>query len=235
MAVVSLLVAGSLGVGFEAGVGGRQTGTVTSTTTYSTTCTSEVQLTPTGQQFGNQYFEPPSGILIPAGVLSWTNFRLSEVTNAFVAGSIVLFPFPDSVGANITVAIYLNGVLNSSSTTSVPVSYYGVNSSLIPSSNSPNSVFALSGLIPTVGVGTQSSSALNLNGTTISIAIISDRSIWLAGWTQTQMCGGTGPQFGESIGQLAGTYEASSTSLPDSLPSATNTVTFELQISGNLS
>ncbi|MGI0084274.1 MAG: hypothetical protein ACREBQ_04245 [Nitrososphaerales archaeon] len=197
--------------------------------------TQSVPAAPAVSYFGNHNFEPPSAILIPANTMVWTNFKLDENSNSLVAGSIVFFPFPNVIGANITVAIYFNGYLNASSTTPVADENYGVNASLIPSSESPNSVFALTGLTPTTGVGTQTSSALSLNGT-ITIAIISSRSIWLAGWTETDMSKGSGPQYGQSTGQLAGTYEVpeSGTYLPPSLPSATITLSFELQISGDL-
>jgi len=196
-----------------------------------------VQTAASVQYFGDQHFEPPSGIMMQANTLTWANFRLNDSKNVFVSGSIYFFPFPSTIGANITVAIYLNGVLAASSTTPVPAHDYGIQSSLIPTSTSANSVFALTGLIPTVGVGTQSSSALNTNGATVSIAITSDKPVWLAGWTQADMAGGTGPEFGQSMGQRAGTYETPQVgaSLPNLLPQASTTLTFQFQVSGSLS
>ncbi len=193
-----------------------------------------IQAAPSMQHFGNRYFEPQSGILVAANTLTWTNFHLNDTMNGFVSSSIFLFPFPDSIGANVTVAIYLNGVLVASSTTPLPDHNYGIESSSVPTSTSANSVYALTGLIPTVGLGTQSSSVLNINGATVTVAVVSDRPVWLAGWTVADMSGGIGPQFGQSVGQLAGTYEAPQlgTSLPNSLPQATTTLTFEFQVSG---
>ena len=199
--------------------------------------TQTAQGAPTVWLFRNQHFEPPSGILIPANTLTWANFRLNASTNVFVSGSILIFPFPGSVGANITVAIYLNGALVANSTTTLPKYDYGIAPSAVPTSTSPNSVFALSGLITTMGVDTQSSSALKINGATITVGIVSNRPIWLAGWAEADMSGGTGPQFGQSVGQLAGTYEAPllTPALPNSLPHATTTLAFEFQVSGALS
>lgn len=195
-----------------------------------------VQAPASVQLFGNQHFEPPSGILVPANTLTWTNFRLNgTTTDVLVSGSIYLFPFPNAIGTNVTVAIYLNGALAASSTTQVPNNNYGIGFSSVPTSTSANSVFALMGLIPTVAVGTQSSSALNINGATVTIAIVCDRTIWLAGWTEADMSGGAGPPFGKSVGQLAGTYEATQLSafLPSTLPQAATTLTFEFQVSGS--
>lgn len=196
-----------------------------------------VQTAPVIQNFGNQYFEPPSGILIPANTLIWVNFRLNASAVEFVSGSVNFFPFPNVVGANVTVAIYLDGTFEGSSTTPVPDRVYGIQSSLVPTSSSPNSVFMLTSLVPTVGVGTQSPSALNINGATLSVAVISDKPIWLAGWTAAGMSEEQDPQFGHSVGLVAGTYEASVTgvlhvSLPNALPQATTTLTFEPQIYG---
>ena len=195
---------------------------------------------PTVQNFGSNYFEPPSGILIPANTLIWTNFRLNVSTygaNDYVAGTILYFPFPNAMGANITVAIYLNGILNTSSTLPVFNHNYGIASSLIPSSNSSNSIFGLTGVTPDVGMGAQTSSAVSLSGTTIAIAVMTDQPVWLAGWSQQDMTKGTGAQFGRSVGQLEGTFETpeSGTSLPPNLPAQpTTSLTFELQIPGAL-
>ncbi len=186
--------------------------------------------------FGNSLFEPPSAILIPANTLVWTNFQLQVNNSYFVNAAIHFLPFPAVVGANITVAVYLNDILNSSSTTPVTQLPNAVtNSSLIPTSNSSNSIFALTGVTPTGGVGMQTGSAVNLNGTTITIAILSDKPLWLSGWTPEDMSKGTGAQFGQSTGQLSGTYEwpDSGLSLPNSLPQPTTKLTFELQISGD--
>jgi hypothetical protein len=214
----------------------RNQGEISATLPQQSAGTQTLQTETLVQQFGNQYFEPPSGILIPANTLTWTNFRFNETSKVYVAGGINFFPFPVTIPANITVAIYLDGVLSASSTTYVPSRNYEMTSSSIPTSTSANSIFALTGLIPTVSVGTQSTSALNVYGVTVSVAILSDKPVWLAGWTPTDMSGGTGPQFGQSIGQLAGIYEASlpSTSLPGSLPQATAQPNFEFQFSGGL-
>jgi hypothetical protein len=210
-----------------------------STTTLSdqsTTTTEQVYYDGTTCDFGNSLFEPPSTILISAGTLVWTNFQLQENGSYSVSGSISFLSFSESLGANVTVALYLNGILNASSITPVTQMPNEVtNSSLIPSSNSSNSIFALRGVTPTGGVGTQTGSAVNLNGTTITIAVVSDKPLWLTGWTQTDMSKGGGAQFGQSMGQLNGTYEwpDSKLSLPNTLPQATTTLSFELQISGN--
>ena len=237
--VAAILIAGALiSASLLIAVGGASKAstktsdvTITGTSTLTQSATNQtVDTAPPVQNFGSQYFEPPSGILIPANTLIWTNFQLNETTNAFVGASIVLFPFPDAAGVNVTVAVYVNGLLNVNSTTPLLNHDYGISS---------NSIFALTGLIPTVGMGTQTGSAVSLNnGTTITIAVSSDRSIWLAGWSQIDVSKGTGPQFGRSTGQLAGTYEASETGTflpPNLLPHATTTLTFELQISGALS
>ena len=195
-----------------------------------------VPAAPSVNYFGNHNFEPPSAVLISANTLVWTKFQLDNNSNYYVASSFVLFPFSDLNGANVIVAVYLDGNLVANSTTTIPNNNYRINSSLMPSSDASNSIFSLTGVTPTVGVGTQTTSAVSLSGTSLSFAIISDRPIWLAGWTQTDMSKGTGPQFGQSTGQLAGTYEVPETGtyLPRSLPSATITIPFELQISGDL-
>jgi len=126
--------------------------------------------------FGNSLFEPPSAILISAGTLVWTDFQLQENGSYYVSASIHFLAFPDVIGANITVAVYLNGHLNGSTTT--PVTQLGnevTNSSMIPSSNSSNSIFVLTGVTPTVGVGGQAGSVVNLNSTTITIVVVSDK------------------------------------------------------------
>jgi hypothetical protein len=198
---------------------------------------------PTSQDFGDDIFEPPSAVLVPANTLVWTNFQLggvSDYTNAMVAGTIHFYLFPEVLGANITVAVYVNGNLTVNSTTPVPDNVYVTNSSLVPPSNSANnSIFALTGVTLQGGVGTETDSSVNLNGATITIAIISDKSLWLAGWTQDDMSKGIGPEFGQSPGQLASTYEAPEMGTinlpPNSLPQPTTTLSFELQISGGLS
>jgi hypothetical protein len=233
--------------------------TATNTTTYSratvtsqslsTTITppqvsnpSTVGTLPRQQGFGNSNFEPPSAILIPANTLVWTDFRLDGVTNfanAQVYGNFYLFPFPGAIGANVSVAIYVNGSLNDKSTLSV-IAQGGIinSSSLVPPSDSANnSIFALTGVTPVVVVSDSSLSFLSLKGTVISIAFFSQSPIWLAGWTQSDMSGGSGAQFGQSTGQLAGTYEADVSGTlfpPGSLPNATAVLTFQLQISGNM-
>lgn len=185
--------------------------------------------------FGNHYFEPPSAILISADTLVWTSFQLDNNSN-FLTSSFAVYPFSDLNGTVFTVAIYLSGNLIANSTTTMPDNNYKINSSFMPSSSSPNSIFALKGLTPTVGATTETTSAISLNGVTISFAIISDRPIWLAGWTQNDMSKGSGPQFGASAGQLAETFEASvsKTNLPNSLPQPTTSLPFELQILGGL-
>jgi hypothetical protein len=195
---------------------------------------------PPTQIFGNTNFEPPSAILIPANTLVWCNFRLdgiSNFTNPQVIVNFYFFPFPGTEGADVTVAIYVNGILNSTSTSPILAHGGAINSSsLIPPSNSANnSIFALTGTTQIVGV-TGSTSSVGLNDTIFSFAIFSQSSVWLPGWTQANMAAGSGLQYGESTGQLAGTHEAAlpGISLPNSLPNATTTLTFELQISGDL-
>ena len=209
----------------------------TTITEQSTTTTEQVGYEGTPCNFGDNSFEPPSAILIPANTLVWTNFRLNVTSSDIVGASITLFPFPESVGANIIVAIYLNGGLVANSTTPLPDQEIITQTPLIPPSDSSyNSIFALTGVTPTVGMGTQTGSAVSLNGATIGIAMISDKPLWLAGWTQQDMAKGTGPQFGQSIGQLKGTYEGPDSELsqlPNSLPQPTTTLTFELQFTGD--
>lgn len=212
-----------------------------STTTLaeeSTTTTAQVVYDGTPCNFGDSYFEPPSAILIPVNTLTWTNFQLQANGSYYVGGSIHFLSFPSALGANITVAVYLNGNLSGSSTT--PVSQMPnevTNSSLMPSSNSTNSIFALTGVTPTGGVGTQTGTTLNLAGSIISIAFMSDKPLWVSGWTPEDMSKGSGEQFGQSLGQLNGTYEwpGSGSTLPNSLPQLTSMLTFELQITGSYS
>lgn len=212
-----------------------------STTTLaeeSTTTTAQVVYDGTPCNFGDSYFEPPSAILIPVNTLTWTNFQLQANGSYYVGGSIHFLSFPSALGANITVAVYLNGNLGGSSTT--PVSQMPnevTNSSLMPSSNSTNSIFALTGVTPTGGVGTQTGTTLNLAGSIISIAFMSDKPLWVSGWTPEDMSKGSGEQFGQSLGQLNGTYEwpGSGSTLPNSLPQLTSMLTFELQITGSYS
>lgn len=186
--------------------------------------------------FGNHYFEPPSAILISADTLVWTTFQLDNNSNFHITSSFAVFPFSDLNGTFFNVAIYVSGNLIANSTTSMPDINYKINSSIMPSSNSPNSIFALTGLTPTVGATTETTSTISLKGLTISFAIVSDRPIWLAGWTQNDMSKGSGPQFGASAGQLAKTFESpvSEANLPNSLPPATTSLTFELQVLGGL-
>jgi hypothetical protein len=86
-------------------------------------------------------------------------------------------------------------------------------------------------------VGTQTGSPVDLTASTISIAFASDKPLWISGWTPEDMSKGSGSQFGQSSGQLSGTYEwpGSGLTLPNSLPQPTTTVAFELQISGSYS
>ncbi len=186
--------------------------------------------------FGNHYFEPPSAILISADTLVWTSFQLDNNSKFFLTSSFALFPFSNLNGTVFTVAVYVSGNLIANSTTMMPDNNYKINSSLMPSSSSPNSIFALEGLTPTVGATAETTSAINLTAATLSFAIVSDRPIWLAGWTQNDMSKGSGPQFGASAGQLASTFEASvsKTNLPNSLPQPTTSLPFELQILGGL-
>lgn len=212
-----------------------------STTTLSeesTTTTVQVMYDGTTCNFGDSYFEPSSAILIPANTLTWTNFQLQENGSYYVGGSIHFLSSSSVLGANITVAIYLNGNLSGSSTTPLSqVPNEVTDSSLKPSSNSTNSIIALTDVTPTGGVGTQTGSPLNLSGSTISIAFMSDKPLWIPGWTPEDMSRGSGDQFGQSFGQLNGTYEwsGSGSTLPNSLPQPTTTLTFELQITGSYS
>ncbi len=207
----------------------------TTQTEQSTTTVVQVAYDGTDCSFGNALFEPPSAILIPAGTFIWTNFQLHENGSYSVSASISFLSLSEVLGANVNVAVYVDGVLNASSLTSIEVLGNAItNSSLMPSSNSSlNSIFALKGMTPTGGVGTQSG-PVNLNGSTITIAFVSDKPLWLCGWTPLDMSKGTGAQFGESPGQLNGTYEWSDPGLaiPGALPQPTATSTFELQISG---
>jgi hypothetical protein len=86
-------------------------------TPQGTITTTQQSQSPPVQHYGNQYFEPPSAILVPANTLIWTNFQLNGTINEAVGGSILLFPFPDATGVNVTVAVYLNGTLKVDSTT----------------------------------------------------------------------------------------------------------------------
>jgi len=204
-------------------------------TDQNTTSTEQMVYDGTPCNFGDSWFEPPSAILIPANTLVWTNFQLQENGSYNVGGSIHYYPFPESLGANVTVAIYLNGKLIVNSTTPVRDNPSVTNSSLVPPSNSVNnSIFALTGVTLQGGVGTQSGQA-SLNGANITVATIIDKPLWLAGWTPEDMSNGTGAQFGQSSGQLHGTYEwtDSGLTLPNSLPQPTTTLSFELQISGD--
>ncbi len=215
------------------------------TTGYMVTTTLSDQSTTTAVQMGfdgttcdfGDALDAPSAILIPANTLTWTNFQLQKNGSYFVGASIGFLAVPEAIGANVTVAFYLNGHHNSSTISQVSQSPNEVtNFSLIPSSNSSsNSIFALKGFTPTLGVGGQTGWAVSLNGTTIAIAFVSDKPLWLLGWTPEDMSKGTGPQFGQSGGQLNGTYEwpDPELSLPNSLPQPTTTLTFELRISGD--
>jgi hypothetical protein len=195
---------------------------------------------PPQQLFGDAFSQPPSAILIPANTLVWANFRLNGITNyteGFVTGVFILYPFPGSIGASVNVEIYANGVLNENETSFVPDTNYKMNASLIPSATSPNSIFALTGMTPGVAVSVQSSTPLSFDGTVISIAFLCNRGIWLAGWTQDDKLEGSNLQYGDSVGQLAGTYEAvepANLFPPNLIPQATTTLTFEIQVSGEL-
>jgi len=211
-----------------------------STTTISeqsTTATEQLVYDGTICSFGDNIFEAPSAILIPANTLVWTNFRLKTNGTYNVGATIDFLSVSDLIRANITVAVYLNGHLNASSTTPVTqlASAAANPSSIPPANSSSNSIFALKGVTPTGGVGTQTGSAVNLSGATITVAIISDEPLWLSGWTPQDMSKGTGPQFGQSVGQLSGTYEwpDSGLSLPNTLPQPTTTLQFQLEIPGS--
>lgn len=215
-------------------------------TQQNTTSTEQVVYDGVTCNFGDNTFEPPSAILIPANTLVWTNFKL-HLNGSYVVGATVsYYPFPESSGANVTVAVYFNGVFNVNSTTQIPSCSQVVvsscsqvevtNSSLIPPANSANnSIFALKGVTLSGGVGTQSDT-VNLNvSTIITIAMVSDKPLWLAGWTPEDISKGTGPQLGQSSGQLNGTFEWPDyvLTLPSSLPQPTATLAFELQFTGD--
>lgn len=213
----------------------------TTLTGQSATTTEQVAYDGTMCNFGDSYFEPPSAILLPANTLTWTNFRLRVNGSYYVGASIDFLSLPSVSGANIKIAIYLNGKLSGSSTTPLSRAPNEVtNASLIPPSNSANnSIVALKSVTSTGGVGTQTSTVLNLADSNISIAFMSDKPLWLCGWTPADMSKGPSPQFGQTLGKLNDTYEwtasGSISLLPNSLPQPTTTVTFELQISGDYS
>lgn len=218
-----------------------------STTTLSvqnTTTTEEVVYDGTPCNFGDA-FNAPSAILIPANTLTWTNFQLHQNANYFVSASIAFLADPEAVGANVTVAFYLKGRLNSTTVSQVgllPNMINASNASIISipgsSSSTANSVIALNdSSTPTVGVGGQTGWAVSL-GDTIAVAFVSNKPLWLLGWTPADMSKGSGPGYGRSFGQLKNTYEwtDSGLSLPNTLPQATTTTTtlqFELRISGS--
>jgi hypothetical protein len=102
---------------------------------------------------------------------------------------------------------------------------------------SPNSIVSLNGVTATLSAGVIASSQTLNSSSTISFALVSNSPIWLAGWSKADMAAGTGPQYGQSIGQLSGTSEyslASDASFPETLPTATTSISFQLQISGDL-
>ena len=207
-------------------------------TEQNTTSTEQLVYDGTSCNFGDAN-EAPSAILISANTLVWTDFRLNESGSYSVIAGFDFLPIPEAMTANLTIAVYLNGKLNGTSPYSM--SDYSsspelTNTSQMPPSNSSgNSIFALPGVILTSGISGQADSLVNLSNTTITVAIISNKPLWLCGWTPEDMAKGTGPQFGQSVGQLNGTYEwpDSGLTLPNSLPRPSTTLTFELQISGN--
>jgi len=215
------------------------TGYISNTTLseQSTTWTEQMVYDGTACNFGDAN-DALSAILIPANTLVWTNFQLQENGSYIVIVNFDVLPYPESANANITVVTYLNG--NLSGSTPYSISDYNnqeiTNPSLMPPSNSSNnSIFALPGVLPTWGFSGQADSLVNLNGTTITVALLSDKPLWICGWSPEDMSKGTGQQFGLSYGQLNGTYEwpDSESSPPSSLPQPTTTLAFELRVSGD--
>ena len=76
-----------------------ETGQSTTTILTQNVTVQPTQGPPTQEDFGNNYFEPPSAILISADTLVWTNFKLGVTNNTsyFVGGSINYLVFPAAV------------------------------------------------------------------------------------------------------------------------------------------
>lgn len=206
-------------------------------TQQNTTSTEQLVYDGTSCNFGDANVAP-SAILIPADTLVWTNFQLLGNGSYEVIANFDFLPVPEAMTANITVATYLNGNLNV--TTPYSMSDYDTSpeltnaSQMPPSNSSSNSIFALPGVVLTLGISGQANSVY-LNGTTITVALVSDKPLWLCGWTPEEMSKGTGSRFGQSLGQLNGTYEWSDPglTLPNSLPRPTTILSFELRVSGD--
>lgn len=177
--------------------------------------------------------QPPSAILIPANTLVWTNFQLHENGIYSIQAGFDFLVTPEAMTANLTIDVYLNGKLNGTrpyAESNYPFPRTESNSSLLPPSNSSsNSIFSPAMGVPGVGISGQADSPVNLANTTITVAIVSDKPLWIIGWTPQDS------QYGLSAGQLYGTYEwpDSSEAVPNLLPQPSITLSFELCVSGN--
>jgi hypothetical protein len=76
-------------------------------------------------------------------------------------------------------------------------------------------------------------------GSTFYVAVVATRSIWLGGFSASDRSGGTGLAYGQSPWEAPVTYEGAmgqqpNATLPNSLPQAVFTSTFEMSVAGNV-
>jgi hypothetical protein len=178
----------------------------------------------------------PSGILIPADTLVWTDFTYGASNSNSIAGIINFYPYADDGGVNVTVAIYgADGNLLGKSLTTFP-SACQIDEDCNSLGNTPsgtiNQIMSMHDTF-TTSCGVQLGNKNLPEGSTFSIALIADHALWLAGWSAADRANGTGPQNGQTPWQTPSTFDTPNiTSMPTTLPQAASTSTFEVNFSG---
>jgi hypothetical protein len=193
--------------------------------------------------------ETPSGMLIPANTLTWVplvfDTNASAVQNNFMTADVNVFLYSDYSGMNITVGVYgAGGNLINSDPGGLPSNYCNqvpCASEGASPSGSPNQVVSIPNW-PNKAAASFPADPYNLTlrqGSTFYVAFVSDRPIWVGGFSAADRSGGSGLQYGQSPWEAPVTYEGTmgqqqNAVLPNDLPSAALSSSFEISVSGNV-
>jgi hypothetical protein len=216
-----------------------------SSSTQSTTISSSTQITATSNfashttilptekttccaiYFGNANMGP-SGMLVPANTLIWADFSYGLNASYALVVYVSVYVFANNANTSIATALYgPDGKLMDRSTQIIPS---------LGSRNAPNGtanqIVSIPNSTPTRSFGVDMVyNAKVLYGQNFSFAFIASQSVWVNGWSGTDRSQGSGSLNAPWL--IPATYEAlNQPTLPQTLPQANATLSFEMQVSG---